>query len=82
MAARVGPESKAGPYSSTAVAALSLAVLPLPPPTGTALFSHAACNSLHSAVCLNILPPDVSTAPLSLPSAHVFQSCLFLTTFL
>ncbi|KAI4545211.1 hypothetical protein MG293_005477 [Ovis ammon polii] len=69
LRAQVGPESKAGPFGSTAVAALSLAVFPLPPSTGAALFSHAACNTLHSAICLNILPLDVSMAPLSLPSA-------------
>ena len=32
LRAQVGPESKAGPYGSTAVAALSLAVFSLPPP--------------------------------------------------
>lgn len=69
LRAQVGPESKAGPFGSTAVAALSLAVFPLPPSTGAALFSHAACNTLHSAICLNILPLDISMAPLSLPSA-------------
>lgn len=72
----MGPESKARTLAHCCGCPLSCR-LPLPPSTGAALFSHAACNTLHSAICLNILPLDVSMAPLSLPSS-VFQKLLVL----